>query len=207
MKVLAEIPARPSAGELRTGSLRRGDLEAYGALLEELGRARSVLATGNEPATTRSVAACLAATAAARGSRVALLECGLGEPGLADALGLAAAPGLHEYLRGAADSEAILKPVVLAGPGSAGATEPLVCVVAGRASADGAHLLASEAFARALAGLRDAYELVVIEGPPLRDENSLRPLLPLADATIACLGPEEPRSLPISVSGVVVQRS
>ncbi|HET6571264.1 MAG TPA: hypothetical protein VFG58_07235 [Solirubrobacterales bacterium] len=206
MKVLAEIPAR-DAPELRTGSLRRGDLEAYGGLLEELAGAGCVLAAGHEPPTARGVAVGLAATAAARGSRVALVECALADPGLADALGLATAPGLHEHLRGGADSAAILKPVVLAGPGSADATAPLVCVVAGRPSADGAQLLASDAFARALAGLREAYELVVIDGPPLRDENSLRPLLSLADATIACLGPEEPRGLPISVDGVVIQRS
>lgn len=203
MKVLAEIPAGASP-ELRAGALRRGDLEAYGGLLEELAGARCVLATGNAADTARSVAVGLAATAASRGSRVALVECGLAEPGLAEALGLAAAPGLHEHLRGAADSAAILEPVVLAGPGSAGATEPLVCVVAGHPSGDGAQLLASDAFARALAGLREAYELVVIDGPPLRDENSLRPLLSLADATIACLGPGESRKLPISVSGVVV---
>lgn len=206
MKILAEIPAR-SSPELRTGSLRRGDLEAYGGLLEKLAGARCVLATGNEPATARTVTVGLAATAASRGSRVAVVECGLADPGLAEALGLSTTPGLHEYLRGAADSEAILKPVVLAGPGSAEAVEPLVCVVAGRPSGDGAHLLGSDAFARALAGLRGDYELVVIHGPPLRDENSLRPVLPLADATIACLGPAESRSLPITVSGVVIQRS
>jgi len=206
VRVLAEIPARDPS-ELRTGSLRRGDLEAYGGLLEELGGVRCVLASGHDRETTRGVAVGLAATAAARGGRVALVECGLADPGLADALGLADAPGLHEHLRGTVRSEEILRPVVLAGPGSADAMEPLVCVVAGRASGDGAHLLASAAMARALAGLREAYELVVLEGPPLRDENSLRPLLPLADTTIACLAPEERRGVPISVSGAVIQRS
>lgn len=204
MKVLAEIPARTSP-DLRTGSLRRSDLDAYGGLLGELHGARCVLATGNEPGTRRSVAVGLSAAAAARGSRVALVECSLADPGLADALGLANAPGLYEYLRGAADSEAILKPVVLAGPGSAAASEPLVCVVAGRPVADGPRLLASDALARALGGLRAAYELVVLDGPPLTDESSLRAVLPLADSTIACLGPSESRSLPISVSGIVIQ--
>jgi Mrp family chromosome partitioning ATPase len=204
VKVLAEIPAR-SSPELRAGSLRRSDLEAYGGLLETLKGARCVLATGNVPATRRSVAVGLSATAAARGSRVALIECGLADPGLADALGLAAAPGLHEHLRGAADSEAILKPVVLAGPGAVGATEPLVCVVAGRPAADGPRLLSTAAFARALAGLRAAYELLVVDGPSLSEESSLRAVLPLADSTIACLGPSEPRSLPISVGGLVIQ--
>ena len=103
------------------------------------------------------------------------------------------------------EAEGILKPVVLAGPGSAEATEPLVCVVAGRPSAEGPRLFASDVFAQALASLRDAYELVVIDGPPLRDEHSLRALLASADSTIACLGPSEPRNLSIPVSGVVIQ--
>lgn len=203
MKVLAEIPPRSSPG-LRTGTLRRSDLEAYGGLLEELRGARSVLMTGAGPG-RREAAVGLAAAAVATGTRTALLECDLVEPWLADALGLARAPGLHEYLRGAVEAEGILKPVVLAGPGSTGATEPLVCVVAGRPSAEGPRLLSSDAFAEALVGLRAAYDLVVIDGPPLEDENSLRALLALVDSTIACLGPSQSRKLPISVSGLVIQ--
>ncbi len=153
----------------------------------------------------RQAAAGLAAAAAAAGTRTALLECDLANPGLADALGLANAPGLHEFLRGGAEVGEILKSVVLAGPGSAAAIEPLVCVGAGRPSADGARLFASDAFAGVLSGLRATYELVVIDGPPLRDEHSLRALLTLADSTVACLGPSDPRSLPVSVSGLVIQ--
>lgn len=199
--VLAEVSGgRPD----RPGTLRRRDLEAYGGLLEELRGARAVLMTGARAA-RREVAIGLAATAAATGTRTALLEGDLVEPGLADALGLARAPGLHEHLRGQVGAGDILKPVVLAGPGSAQATEPLVCVVAGRPSADGPRLLASAPFAQALSGLRAAYDLVVIDGPPLRDEHSLRALLALADSAIACLGRSESRSLPISVSGLVIR--
>lgn len=203
MRVLAEIPAR-SASELRTGTLRRADLEAFNGLRRDLGAARVVLVTGTGTG-RREVAAGLAATAAAAGTRTALLECDLVEPALADALGLANAPGLQEHLRGTAEVGEILKPLVLAGPGSAGATEPLVCVVAGRPSADGPRLLGSPAMAAAVAGLRAAYELVVIAGPPLRDERSLGALLGLADATIACLDQSEPRDLPITVTGLVIQ--
>jgi len=203
VKVLAEIPPR-SSPELRTGTLRRADLEAFDGLLRELGPVRVVLLTGSR-AIRREAAVGLATAAVAGGRRTALLECDLVEPWLADALGLARAPGLNEYLRGAVDTEDILKPVVLAGPGSAGAGEPLVCVVAGRPSADGPRLLASDALSQALSGLRDAYELVVIDGPPVKDEHSLRALLGLADATIACFSASEPRSLPISVSGLVIQ--
>jgi polysaccharide biosynthesis transport protein len=203
VRVLAEIPARPST-ELRTGTLRRADLEAFGGLRRELGAARVVLMTGIGVG-RREAAAGLAAAAAATGARTALLECDLVEPALADALGLANAPGLCEHLRGAAEVAEILKPLVLAGPGSAGATEPLVCVVAGRPSADGPRLLASPAMAAAVDGLRVAYELVVIAGPPLRDERSLGALLGLVDATVACLDPSEPRDLPITVTGLVIQ--
>jgi Mrp family chromosome partitioning ATPase len=203
VKVLAEIPSR-SSPDLRTGTLRRADLEAFGGLLQELTGARVVLVTGTR-ASRREAAVGLAAAAVAGGRRTALLECDLVDPWLADALGLANAPGLSEYLRGKAGAEEILKPVVLAGPGSADAREPLVCVVAGRPSVEGPRLLASAVLSQALAGLRAAYELVVIDGPPLKDEYSLRPLLTLADSTIACLSPSEPRSLPISVSGLVIQ--
>ena len=204
MKVLAEIPAR-SSPDLRTGTLRRSDLEAFGRLMGQLRGARVVLMTGDAPG-RREVAAGLAAAAAAAGTRTALLECDLVAPGLADALGLAQAPGLHEHLRDTAEATDILKPVVLAGPGSAAATEPLVCVVAGRPSAEGPRLLASEGFAQALAGLRAAYELVVIVGPALRVEYWLRALLARVDATIACVAAADSRRrLPISVDGVVVQ--
>lgn len=202
MKVLAEIPPRSSLEE-HTGTLRRADLEAFDGLLRELGAAHVVLLTGSGAA-RREVAVGLATAAVAGGRRTALLECDLVEPWLADALGLAGAPGLHEHLRGTAAVEDVLRPVVLAGPGSAGAGEPLVCIVAGRPTAEGPRLLVSAALAEALSGLRAAYELVVIAGPPFGDEHSLRALLTQADSTIACLSPSDSRSLPISVSGLVI---
>ncbi|HET7053512.1 MAG TPA: hypothetical protein VFI09_06315 [Solirubrobacterales bacterium] len=202
MKVLAEIAAR-SSPELRAGSLRRSDLAAYGGLLGQLDGARSVIVTG-DGSRKRSVAAGLAATAAALGSRTALVECDLAEPGLADALGLAHAPGLHEYLRGAAEVEAILKPVVLAGPGAAEATEPLVCIVAGRSARDPSAMLASERFRQAVADLRSAYELVVLDGPSFDDRQALGTALGMADVSLACVAVEESgRPPPVPVSGLV----
>ncbi len=200
--VLAELSGDRPEGHV---ALRGVDLKAFGDLLSGLDGPRTVLTTGTRT-DGREVAMGLAAAAAAAGKRTALLECDLVEPGLADAVGLARAPGLHEYLRGKVETPAILNPVALAGPGSAEAREPLVCVVAGRPSADGPRLLASDAFFNALAGIRAAYELVVIGGPPVRDELSLRAVLPLAEASLACLGPEDSRSLPVSVSGLVIRR-
>lgn len=203
MKVLAEIPSRPSP-DLRTGTLRRGDLEAFAGLLGELHGAGVVQMTG-EGLGRREAAVGLAAAAAATGTRTALVECDLAEPGLADALGLAQAPGLHEYLLGKVEAEGILKPVVLSGPGSAETTEPLVCVVAGRPAVDAGTLLASDGLRLAIEGLRSAYELVVVDGPPLQDEHGLAAVSAFADSTIACIGPSDPRNLSTLVSGVVIQ--
>jgi polysaccharide biosynthesis transport protein len=205
VKVLAEIPPR-SSSDLRAGTLRRRDLQAFERLLGELGGAHTVLMVGDAEAGRRQAAVGLATAAAATGTRTALLECDLAAPGLADALGLAMAPGLNEYLRGAADAESILKPLALAGPGSATATEPLVCVVAGRPSGDGTALLGSERLQRAVSGLRSAYELLVLDGPSLHDEQALTVLQAVADSTIACVGERKSRrKLPIAVTGQVIQ--
>jgi MinD-like ATPase involved in chromosome partitioning or flagellar assembly len=135
-----------------------------------------------------------------------LLECELVEPGLAEALGLATAPGLHEYLRGIADSGEILKPVALAGPGSAGASEPLVCVVAGRPASDGAVLLDSERFRHAVTGLSDAYELLVIDGPPPDREAELRAAMTVAEVTLVWAERgAAPPSLPGPAAGLLVE--
>lgn len=204
MRVLAEIPAR-SSSELRTGTLRRSDLAVYGELLEELRPAGSVLVAGEAPG-RRGAAAGLAAAAAAAGTRTALLECELAEPGLAEALGLAVAPGLHEYLRGTASSAEILKPVALAGPGSARVTEPLVCVVAGRPAENGAALLDSERFRHAVSGLKSAYELLVIDGPPPARVAELLAAMSAAEVTLAWSERGmPPPSLPGPAAGLVVQ--
>jgi Mrp family chromosome partitioning ATPase len=205
VRVLAEIPAR-SARPLRPGTLRRSDLDAYGGLLAALEGTRAVLVAGEGPLAADGATG-LAAAAAASGTRTALLECELAAPSLAEGLGLATAPGLHEYLCGSADSERILKPVALAGPGSAAATEPLVCVIAGRPAPDPAALLGSERFRHALAGLREAYELLVVVAPAWAgDPEPLAAVAAEVDAVIAWTEPGAvPPRLPVGVTGLVVQ--
>jgi hypothetical protein len=203
VRVLAEIPAPPTPAT-RPGTLRRCDLEAFDALLAELDGSRSVLVLGESPR-RRAVAVGLATAAAAAGARTALLECDLGEPSLAEALGLAVAPGLHEYLRGEADADRILEPLVLAGPGTQTVEEPLVCVVAGRPAPDGPALLGSERFRQAAAKLRRAYELLVLAGPSLNGAAALAAVAAEADATLACVGRADPQpDLGLPLTGLVV---
>jgi Mrp family chromosome partitioning ATPase len=177
-------------------------LAAFSHLAAALAGSRAVLATG--PAKSE-VALGLATAATAGGARVALLEADLAAPGLAGALGLSAGPGLHEYLLGKAEAPRILQALVLAGPASARATEPLACIVAGAPGPASAPLLASERCRHAIGRLRSAYDLLVIDGPGLdREVDAVRELAGLADATIACGGRGEiPKRLPIPVAGLV----
>ncbi len=185
LSVLAEISG--SAPQSRAWSLRRADLEALGGLLKTLDGATAVLVTGAEGGRF-AAAVGLATAATAAGTRTALLECDLGEPTLARAIGLAGEPGLHEYLLQAADARQILQPIALAGPASGKATSPLVCVVAGRPTGNGADLLAADGFRHAAEKLRHAYELVIAVGPSLdRDGPALVEAASVVDTTLACV--------------------
>jgi len=204
--VLAELSGGAPQGA-GPGALRRDDMEAYRGLLERLdgGGVRTVLLTGDgDGGATAAVG--LATTATAAGRRTALIECDLAQPRLAEALGLAAAPGIAEYVRGEAQAQALLKPVVLAGPGSGGAGGPLVCVVAGRPGPDAPELTSSERLGEALGQVGAAYELTVVVGPALGFRYSLTALLARADATIACLDrAERRRKLPVPVTGLLLR--
>jgi len=199
--VLAEVPAPGEAS--RPGALDRAGLDAYSALAASVASSGAVLATGPGKS---PVALGIAAAATADGQRVALLECDLATPTLAERLGLSAAPGLHEYLRGEVDTAEILQPLVLAGPASGRASEPLVCVVAGAPEVTPVALLDSERCDHAIQGLRRAYDLLVIDGPPLtEDPDALQALAEHAAIAIACGERAEiPKRLPIPVAGLVV---
>lgn len=199
--LLGEVPA-PRASS-KAGALNRAELEALAGLATAIDGARAVLTSGPEKSL---VARGLATVEAAAGRRVCLLECDLGRPTVAAELGLAAAPGLHEYLRGEAEAPQILQSLVLAGPASAEASAPLTCIVAGGPSPSSASVLASERCASAIAMLRRAYDLLVIEGPSPADEpDFLRAMAPLVDSTLLCGERDQlPKRTPASVTGLVV---
>lgn len=200
--VLAEIPA-PDGTSQRPGALGRGQLGAYSALATALLGSPIVLLTG--PAKT-DVATGLAAAATADGRRVVLLECDLSSPALAGTLGLSSGPGFAEYLREGADAAQILQPLVLAGPASGRAGEPLTCIVAGHPDPAPSQLLLSERCAAAIERLGRAYELLVIDGPSLADDpEALAALARLAGTTALCVErSEQPKRAPAAIDGLVV---
>ncbi|HEY2334295.1 MAG TPA: hypothetical protein VGH58_04715 [Solirubrobacterales bacterium] len=200
--VLAEIPA-PQHASARPGALGRGALEVYAGLAMSVAESGPVLVSG---AAKTEVALGLAAAATAEGRRVALLECDLAAPALAGLLGLAGSPGLHEYLRGDADAAQILQSLVLAGPASGRAVEPLACIVAGEPEPAPVALLDSERCDQAIQRLRRAYDLLVIDGPPLEeDPDSLGALAEHSGTTlVAGERAEIPKRLPLPATGLVL---
>ncbi len=200
--VLAEVPLRESASG-RPGALGRAELGVFTELAGKLSSKGSVFLTGPARATS---ALGLGAAATAEGRRVALLECDLAEPVLAATLGLSEAPGLHEYLRDEADANEILQPLVLAGPASGRATEPLTCIVAGEPEPQPVALLDSERCDHAVERLRRAYDLLVIAGPSLdEDADALRALGEHVAVTLVCGESSQiPKRLPIATTGTVL---
>lgn len=200
--VLAEIPTS-SNNSTRPGALGRDQLQAYADLATKLAKTGSVFTTGPSKG---AVALGLAAAATAAGRRVALLECDLAGPALASKLGLVASPGLHEYLLDEVAASEILQPLVLAGPASGQATEPLACIVAGEPEPEPVALLDSERCDHAIERLRRAYDLLVIDGPPLgEDPDSLRAITEHTAVTIACGERSQlPKRMPVAVTGLVL---
>ena len=200
--VLVEVEGSDRAST-RPGALGRAELQAYAELATKLAKTGSVFLTG--PAKGQ-VTLGLAAAATAEGRRVVLLECDLAGPALAERLGLASGPGLHDYLLDEADAGEILQPLVLAGPASGRATEPLTCIVAGRPEPKPVALLDSERCDHAIERLKRAYDLLLIDGPPLsEDTDALRALTEHTAVTIACgeLG-QLPKQMPVPVTGLVL---
>lgn len=201
-RVLAEIPSQQGTGS-RPGAQGRAELEAFSRLAGALDGSRAVCTTGSARS---KVGLGLAAAAVSEGRRVALLECDLATPAVASSLGLASSPGLHEYLRREDEARGILQPLVLAGPASGRATEPLACIVAGSPEPLPASLLGSSECRHAVEKLCRAYELLVIVGPPLGpDPEPLRAIAGLVETTVACGSKAEvPRRPPVPLRGLVV---
>jgi Mrp family chromosome partitioning ATPase len=189
LPVLAEISGSPNG--TRAWSLRRGDMERLDAALPRLAAQQVVLVAGEGEAPLTGAIA-IAAAAAASGRRTAVLECDVVRPRLATALGLAPAPGLHEYLRWEAQPTEILQPVALGGAAADGASEPLVCITAGRTANNPETLFGLQSFAHMTAKLRGAYDFLVLTGPAVAAEAvAALAVARRADAVVAGLAAEQ----------------
>jgi succinoglycan biosynthesis transport protein ExoP len=159
---------------------------------------RSVVVTSALPEEGKTtVAASLALASAAAGRLTLLVECDLRRPALCTRLGVAAGPGLADYLLGDAEPHEVLRVVTTAdlpaddrAPGfAAGADQakPLVCIPCGTVPAHPAELLGSERFRAFLSEASREYDFIVIDSPPLLPVVDALELIPLVTAVLLCV--------------------
>jgi capsular exopolysaccharide synthesis family protein len=133
-----------------------------------------------------TIARHLAGAAARVGSRVLLLEADLRRPTIARQLDVRSGPGLADVLIGAVLMNEAIQSVALdqpSGEGSSGRT--LDVLVAGAAlPPNPGELIESRAMEVLLEGVRSAYDLVVIDTPPLTAVSDAFPLLRKVDGVV-----------------------
>lgn len=160
---------------------------------------KTIIVTSPLPEEGKStVAASLAAANAAAGKRTLLVECDLRRPVFSDRLSIRATPGLSEYLSGQAGPEDIVQVVTLAEAGpdreaNNGGAAPssvagqLAVIAAGSQSLRPAELIGSNRFRTFLEDVTKAYEVIIIDTPPLLAVADTLEILPLVDAVLICI--------------------
>jgi capsular exopolysaccharide synthesis family protein len=185
--VLASIPRSRAlrAGHQFLGDLPAGDAEVFRLLQAQLryatepGHLESVLvtsATNSEGKTTTAWG--LAAAAAATGSRVLLLEADMRRPTLAERYGLEGEEGLIDILEGQLELEDAVQEVEVA------SGRDLHVIVAGPSSVNPADLAQSPRVPHLMRAATAAYELVVVDTPPMSVVSDAIPFAKLADGVI-----------------------
>lgn len=157
---------RPAGQSARGEAYRR--LRTNLQFLETASRLRSVVVTSCVPGEGKTTTAINLAVAMAEAQvRVLLVDADLRRPQVAAYTALEGAAGLTTVLLGRASAADVVQPW-----GNSGELDVLC---SGVVPPNPSELLGSEAMARLLASLQDAYDLVILDAPPL---------LPVADPTV-----------------------
>jgi capsular exopolysaccharide synthesis family protein len=165
---------------------------------------RSVVVTSPAPSEGKTtVAASLAGAFADAGRLTVLLEADLRRPALAERLGLQAAPGLAEYLRGECGLDDVLVP---APEPSAGERRRPSCIVAGSITGDPIALLASPRLPELLSELRALADTVVIDAPPVLPVADALELITVCDAYLLCVRASSTTLGELEAVGEMVER-
>lgn len=139
--------------------------------------ARAILFAGAAPgAGTTTVAANVAAALAQAGRRVALLDADLRRPSMHRIFGIAPAPGLADMLT---DGGVTLDDVM-----RTTAADRLTLVRAGAASARSSELIDAPRFDEVLRGMRERFDIVIVDAPPALWSTDATLLAAKCDATV-----------------------
>jgi len=148
---------------------------------------RTVLVASAAPGDGKTTVARHLAEAAARmGSRVLLLEVDLRHPTLAQQIGIQSGPGLADVLIGAISMDGATQSIDLEAPSGMGAGGRTLDVLSAGAvlPPNPGELLESHAVETVLEQARSAYDLVVIDTPPLTAVSDAFPLLGKVDGVV-----------------------
>jgi capsular exopolysaccharide synthesis family protein len=177
--------AAPTSSEVEVFHLIRAHLR-YFNVDRELRTLMVVSAAPGDGKTT--VAQHLARAAARMGSRVLLVEADLRRPTLAGQLEIPSGPGLADVLIGAAAMGDAMQSVEMERPDGSdrgGGVRTFDVLVAGAVlPPNPAELIESQAMGALLEQARSAYDLVVIDTPPLTAVSDAFPLLRKVDGVI-----------------------
>jgi capsular exopolysaccharide synthesis family protein len=136
----------------------------------------SILVASSVPGEGKTTVAINLAIALAQQGNVCILDADLRRSSIARAFHLDGLPGLGEYLANGASLKSILAPV----PGVAG----LTLIASGAPVSDPGKLVNSEGMRELLRVLRDRFEFVIVDSPPILPYADGRALAPFVDGVV-----------------------
>ena len=183
----------PEAGKRQLGHLRvedytaRRPLTAFAEQIRGLRaslwlgarRPQVIAITAARPAEGKTVLTIsLGRSAKLAGEKVLLIECDLRQPKFARIFGAEGEPGLSELLRGTARLEDLPREDPLTG---------LAYIAAGKPGGDMLSLFLSDAMGRLLNTVREQYDLILLDTPPVQAMSEARVAASIADAVLLCV--------------------
>ena len=185
---VARIPATHDPLSTRAEAYRR--VETNLSFVDATTPARVLVVTSSVPAEGKSTTAInLASTFAESGSRVLLIDGDMRRPSVAPALGLEGAAGLTTALVGRATMANLVQRY---GPG------PLDVLPLGPIPPNPHQLIASDATRDLLGAARAAYDVVIVDAPPLLPVSDAAVLSTMADGVVVVVGARRVRRQQLS---------
>jgi tyrosine-protein kinase Etk/Wzc len=140
-------------------------------------KCKVILITSSIPKEGKSfVAINTAISLSLTGDRVALLECDLRKPKISSAMGIENRVGISNYLIGKAQLKDILQPYQ--------SIKTLYVVPSGPTPPNPAELLGGPAFPELIAGLKQQFDFIIIDSPPVAAVTDAKIMGVFADATL-----------------------
>jgi polysaccharide biosynthesis transport protein len=142
-------------------------------------RPRVIAVTAARPAEGKSVLAiALGRSAQLSGERVLAVECDVRQPSFGRRLGGGPTPGLLDVLRGTVEWRHTVQEDPLTG---------MHIIPSGKPGGDIPSFFLSEDMRRFLAEVRDSYDLILLDAPPVEAVTEARVAAAVADATVFCV--------------------